>query len=262
MPVIEAEEPETKTTRKGDITKEAVADDDNEDLSVEFGDENLMAKGDGLDKIFPVEKDRVERAALLTDVVKPLSAWSHFVTGKGSYRCLTQRDAKGNPTGELGICCRKLNKDKKQAASLIIASLALRYTNVDPKTGKYKKDTKTGQAAPIEYEIGWLKLSRSGFRKVTLLIKEDGAATDFDLGIAQKESGIGFEYAIIADSARFRQNPELVKEVLEEAAKYADKKQLSSKLGKKITELEWKALLAGAAATADTAADVDNMDDL
>jgi hypothetical protein len=50
--------------------------------------------------------------------------------------------------------------------------------------------------------------------------------------------------------------------VLEEAAKYADKKQLSSKLGKKITELEWKALLAGAAATADTAADVDNMDDL
>jgi hypothetical protein len=252
----EEQEPQTTSSRS------ATAVDDNEDCAVDFGDENLMAKGDGLDKIFPKEKDKIERAALLTDVVKPRSGWSHFVTNKGSFRCISKRDPRGNFDGPPAICCQKLNPDKKQAASLVIAVLALRYTNADPKTGKYKKDPKTGQAAPIEYEIGWIKLSRSGFRKVTMLIKEDGAATDFDLGIALKDSGIGFEYAVIADKARFRQNPDLVAEVLEEARKYADGKLLTEKLGRKITELEFKALFASAAATAETAPEVDDMSDL
>jgi hypothetical protein len=229
------------------------------DFDVDFGDENMMTKGDGFDKIQPPEnaKDRVVRAALLADIVKPKKAWIHFVTNKGSFLCISERDEKTGNVKKQGVCCKALENDEKQRAQLIVGVLGLHYVNADHTSGKY------AQGVPIEYKIGWVKLSRSGFRRVSLLIPEDAKVHDIDIVISWKTNGIGFEYNLITQKCRFRQNPELLKEVLDQAkAEYGDGVKLVKKLGKKLTELEWRALLSGKGASSSSEAKVDNLADL
>lgn len=250
---LEFDEPQTRTA----TTTAAKTTVNYDDEDVDFGNADVMAKT-GLQKFAPKDSGII-RVALLTDVVKPKKAWAHFVTDKGTYRCLTPRDAKGNPTGDLAPCCKALNSDKKQQASMIIAVLALRYTSANNQ-GRFQKAA-NGGLPPIEYEIGWVKLSREGYRKVSMLVPEDGAITDKDIFIQNKTNGIGFDYSAPADCL-FRKNHELAAEVVEVTEKYKDGKLLSERLGKKITDVEWKALLAGKAATASDAKVSEDLSDL
>lgn len=238
----------------------------NSNFDVEFGDINTMSKGDGFDKISPPENDkkRVVRVAMLTDVVSPKKSWVHFVTNKGPYLCNSERDDKGLVTKKAGSD-KKLENDDRQKAQLSVIVLALWYKNADPLTGKYlKKKDKDGNEYfdPIEWELGWLKLSRSGFRRVSQMIQEDTKPHEFDMLISWKDSGIGFDYNVISSKARFRQNTELAEEVLDAAAIFSDGVKLTEKLGKKVTELEFAAVLSGKPITAAANATVDDVSDL
>jgi hypothetical protein len=241
-------------------TTVAIASEGSDDEDVEFGDSNVMAKT-GLQKFMPGDNE-VLRVALLTEVVNPKKAWSHFVTDKGSFRCLTVRDDKGNPKGDLADCCKKLNGDKRQAAQLAIAVLAFKYVNANKQGGYTVGADKS--LPPIEYEIGWVKLSRDAFRRVSNLVPEEGSMTDIDIRISKKASnGVGFEYNSTQKASLFRRIPALLAEVLELTEKYKDGKLLVERLGKKIPLQEWKAILAGkAAATAADAVVGDDMSDL
>lgn len=200
------------------------------------------------------------RVALLTDVVKPKKAFMHFITNaegkKMGYRCLSKRGPK-NVMIEQADCCKKLNHDDNQKAQLSITVLAAKYTNADPKTGKYEKaDT------PLRFEIGFLKLSPSGFKQIAELVQEDETERDFDFTMAYRENKIGYEYKRVSKAARFRQNPQVLAEVLKDAAKFADGAILTKRLGKVVTALDMKAVLAGGGSTASKGAQIDNTDDL
>jgi hypothetical protein len=234
----------------------------NDDLDVDWGDTDAMSTSDGLDRIVPSDKTSKVRVAVLTDIVKLKKAWMHFIEKdgkKGSYRCHTVRDKKNVPVGELADCCKKLNGNDDTKAGLSFAVLAVKYTNCDPKTGKYEK----GFEGPFNVELGWIKLSRAGFKAVSQLIMEGEEAHSFDFTIGNRENGIGYEYARVSkNSARFRDNkPAVVAAILEDAAKYKDGQLLSKRLGKVISALDMKALLAGTKA-AEKSAQIDNTDDL
>jgi hypothetical protein len=204
--------------------------------------------------------------AVLTDIVKPKVAWKHYIAKDGKkfgYRCLSKRDKskKWRFVGEPAVCCAKLNNDKDQAAQLEFAVLALRYVNADPDTGGYKADA-DGNIPPIKWEIGWLKLSRSAFKTIGELALEGEETHMFDFTIAKKESnGIGYDYKRKSKNLPlFYSNPELLREVTEEAKQYADGILLSRNLGKAVSDIDMKAVLAGKAAAGK--GDVDNTDDL
>ena len=248
-----------------------IASTSNNDLEtdgceVEFGDTDALSRA-GLERIVPSDKTSYVRCAVLTDLVKVRMAWMHFIQvgdKKKAYRCLSVRDKKHNIL-EMGVCCKKLNKDKDQSAQLVFAAIAVKYINADPQTGKYIKDPETKEFPPVRWELGWLRLSQAGFKAIGELTQEEEMPWQFDIAIRNKESGIGYTYTRPSAKARFRQNPELLAEVMAEAKKFADGAFLIKQLGEKVTALDMKAILSGnAAAGAGKAATkhVDNTDEL
>jgi hypothetical protein len=249
----------------------AVAEDD--DDAVEFGDEDLM-KDDQLPKLIPAKGDWI-RVNLLTDLLGMVRGWSHFIPNKGSYRCLSERDKKtGRIIGQEAICCTKAEaiKDEKirkgAIAKLIIAALAVQYTNASKTDGAYKK-TASGTIPAIEFRIGWLKLSRYAYREVTLMIngEESEKVTDFDVLVGpDPKGGIGFAYKRLMSKfgsrLRMEQEAATFARVKEEAAIYLDGKDLKAKLGKKVSAVEMAALWAGQAAASASEASVDNADEI
>lgn len=221
-----------------------------------------MSVSDGLDRVQPADKKSKVRCAVLTDVVKPKRAWLHFIEKDGkkmSYRCHSVRDKK-NVITEMADCCKKLNNDDNQKAQLNFAVLVVKYTNADPVTGKYEKDS-SGEVPPIRWELGWLKLSRAGFKAISELVMEGEQAHDFDFTVGNRENGIGYEYKRISQKARYRLNKDLLAEIHAESKKFADGVLLSKRLGKVINAIDMKALLAGSKA-AGAGAQIDNTDDL
>lgn len=235
-----------------------------DDLDVDWGDQDAMTVTDGLERIQPADKNSKVRVAVIEDTIcKPKMAWLHFIQKDGkkfSYRCLSKRDKK-HVIIEEAECCKRLNHDDDQKAQLNFAVLAVKYTNADPKTGKYEKDPSTGEQAPIRYELGWLKLSRSGFKSISELAMEGEKVHDFDFTVAHRENKIGYDYKRISQKARYRTNPELLAEIQQSAKKFADGVLLSKRLGKVITAIDMKALLAGKSAAGDNK-QIDNTDDL
>ena len=228
----------------------AAADDDDENLDVEFGDQKLMAKGDGLNRIRP-DKDKVVRFALLP-FLTPKAAKSHFVDTKdkkGTFRC-----APTKTEDEIPYCCQKLEQD----GMAHVVALALHYVNADAKTGVYEKGT------PIEWEIGYVDLSRSNFRSVSGLAPEDSSVYDIDIVMSKKTSGIGYEFVARSLKAKWKQNPELADEVEAAAQKFVKDggKKLIHKLGRKLTVIEWRALLAGQQAASGKEASLEDIDDM
>jgi hypothetical protein len=215
----------------------AVDDDDSDNLDVDFGDQKIMAKGDGLNR-FRAEKNKVIRFALLP-FIKPKSANSHFVEAKdkkGTFRCI-----KPSKEGEIPFCCSKLEEE----GMLHVVSLAVLYTNADPKTGKYAAGT------PIEWEVGYVDLSRSNYRSVSQLAPEDSSVYDIDLVMSKKDNNIGYEFTLCATKAKWKQNPELAAEIEQAAQKFINDggKKLVSKLGRKLNLIEWRALLSNQASS-------------
>jgi hypothetical protein len=241
-----------KTTKVVDDDDEEVpkpkakkAASDEEDLDVAWGDEKVMAKTDGLDRIRP-EKKHVCRIAILP-FITPKKSTVHYIKGKGTYRCLSSEEQE--------ICCEKLGENE-----LRIVALALLYTNADPKTGQKPKD-KAGNLLPIEYEVGYVQLSRTNFRSISTLPEEEQTVYDIDIVMSLRDSGTGFEFKKIASTALYKKNPQLVAEIEEACKPFLDGKKLKNKLGKKVSNIEFKALLASVATTAEEA-NLDDVNDL
>ena len=253
--------PASKATAAADLDEDEIpapvtkakatvaATDDDENLDVAFGDQKIMAKGDGLNRI-RAEKGKVVRFALL-NFIAPKSAKSHFVDQKdkkGTFRC-----APVKTEGEIPYCCAKLEEE----GMLHVVSLAIQYTNADAKTGGYAPGT------PMEWEIGYVDLSRSNYRAVSGLAPEDSTVYDIDIVMSKKENGIGYEFVLKSVKAKWKQNPELVAEVEAAAQKFVNDggKKLIGKLGRKQTPIEWKALLSGQAGSGKEASleDIEDM---
>jgi hypothetical protein len=170
------------------------------------------------------------------------------------------RDSKHVIT-KLGACCAKLNNDDDQKAQCNFSVLGLKYGNTDA-TGAFLADSE-GNPLPIKWGLGCFKLSKAGYKQISELRYEGEAAHDFDLTMAYRDNGVGFEFKRKSKGLpRYQANPELAKEVLAEAAKFADGVLLTKKLGKVISDVDMKALLSGAAATSPKNNHIDNTDDL
>jgi hypothetical protein len=154
---------------------------------------------------------------------------------------------------EPGYCCQKIGED----GQLHVVALAVLYLNADPTTGGYEK------GAPIEWEVGYVDLSRANYRSVSNLAPEEATPYDIDMVMAKKDNGIGYEFTLKSPKARWTVNPALKAEVEAAAQKFVKDggKKLIGKLGKVATLLEWKALLAGIPTTAEDAA-LNDIDDL
>lgn len=218
-----------------------------EEFDVEFGDEKLMSRSDGLDICRP-EKGKTIRFALLTNYLKAKSVHNHYIEKKGTFYCLSTPESQG-------VCCQKLGESQPQ-----IVALVLQYTNANPKTGRYDKDSQ-GVFPPIQWEIKFIRLSRSAFRRVSNLAEEEGTAADIDITMCHRDSGIGYEYNKVSP-ARWKRNPELVKEVDEAIKPFLtdNGKKLLSKLGKKISVLQFRAVIAGTVPSDE--ADMSAVDDI
>jgi hypothetical protein len=236
----EVEEPKKHSAK-------ASSDDFIEDMDASWDDEKLATKGDGLNRIRP-EKGKAKRFAFIP-FFSLKAGKSHFVDNKGKFRCLTPNDA-----AELSYCCEKLGKE----GDLHFVGLAVEYTNADSKTGKYLE-----KGVPIEWEIGYVDLSRANFRSIRKLPEEEQTVNDIDIIMTHADRAFGYEFHK-ASKARWRQNPELVKEVEAACQKFIRDggKKLIAKLGKKATPLEWKALLSGTAAASAEEASLDGLDDV
>jgi len=234
-----------------------------DDLDVEWGDQDAMSTTDGLDRITPADGCKVRCAVIEAGIVKTKMAWLHFITKpdgkKVTVRCHSKRDKKHVIT-EMGDCCAKLNSDDDQKAQLNFAVLAVKYINADPKTGKYDKDAEGNQPV-IRWELGWIKLSRAGFKAISELATEDEKPHEFDFTIAKRDNGIGYDYKRVSQKARYRADAKLLAEINEAAKKFADGVLLAKRLGKVISPVDLKALLAGKSA-AKSGGTIDDVSDL
>lgn len=234
---------------------------------VEFGDEELM-KDRGLRKLLPEKGTLKKVRASIIGNVKPKKGYSHWIPNKGTFACHSVRDKHGNIT-EAAICC-----EGKEPAELSIACLAVHYTNA-PADGKYVivkgEDGKSRYQLPVEFDIKWVKLSRSGFVTLSGLPPEELTRSwstdtpnvyDIDFTFAWKNAqGGGFNYAY-AGKARWRSDPKVEAAVLEAIKPYIDGKRLKGKLGKQVTLLELKAALSGAASESTEEAELGNIEAL
>lgn len=261
VPVEEAagEEVEQEGTvaEKGDIE------------DVEFGDEELM-KDRGLHKLLPEKGTLKKVRASIIGAVKPKKGYSHWIPGKGTFACHSVRDKHGNIT-EAAICCT----EGKEGAEMSIACLAVHYTNAPGNDGKYViikgEDGKARYKDPVEFDIKWVKLSRSGYATLSGLPPEEltrSWSTDtpnvYDIDFTycwKNQQGGGFNYAY-AGKARWRSDPAVQAAVMEAIKPYLDGKRLKAKLGKQATLLELKAALSGASAETTEEAELGNIENL
>jgi hypothetical protein len=196
-------------------------------LDVEFGDLKLMTKGDGLSLFRPDRSGNI-RIALLP-YVKAKSCLLHYLGEQGSIRCLGGNDSDGSD-----LCCQRLGDPQ-----LRVVALAARYVNCD-------KEGKLARGVQPEVGVGYVRLSRSNYRAVSLLPAEGSTVYDIDIVMALKPSGIGYDFTLIANTPRYKAMG-MEAEVEAACRPFLDGTKLSSKLAKKVTELEFEALLSGEA---------------
>jgi hypothetical protein len=243
------------TTAKPAASKAAVKNDNSDIHETDFDDEAIHSRPGVITRIRP-DKKKAVRVAFVKGI-KMQSAKSHFVelgTGKdakkGTYRCLT-------PIGDEtpAYCCGKQEKE----ATVHVAALVIVYKNADAVTGKYVKNA-DGTFPPIEWELGYLDLSSFNMKQIRKLPDEDQSPYDIDIIMTHAEGrAFGYEFNRASSKARWLGNPEVVKEVQAAAERFKDGKALSSKLGKKLSPLEWKALMTGFGGEEPK---LDNMDEL
>ncbi len=220
-----------------------------DNYKVEFGNEKLMSQSDGLDLIRP-DQGKTSRFALLTDYLPVLFICNHYIQGKGSFHCLSPEDKSE-------VCCT--TEGQKESQPQFVA-LALNYTNADPKTGRYAKVD--GVYPPIQWSLGFVRMSRSAYKRISQLPEEESRPADIDIAMSHHGKGKGYDYTK-ASAARWKRNPELVKEVEAAIKPFLDGRKLFGKLGRKVTKLEYRAMLAGTGTAAPSGeVDLSEIDDL
>lgn len=192
-------------------------------LDVEFGNPKLMERGDGLNIVRP-EKNNAVRFALLQKARKALI---HYVGEKGSLLCLAEQNSE-----EGAACCQRYGDPQ-----LRVVALCIHYVNADAD-GRLPKGT-----VP-EIEIGYVRLSQPNYRSISMLPPDERTVYDLDIVMSHRASGIGYDFIVASSTPRYRAAG-LEKEVERLATPFLDGKKLASKLGKKMTEAEFKAVLDG-----------------
>ena len=192
-------------------------------LDIEFGDPTLMRRGDGLNIVRP-DKESAVRFALLP---KARKSYVHYVNEKGSLLCLAEQNSE-----EGALCCQRFGDPQ-----LRVVALCIHYLNADAD-GRLPKGT-----VP-EIEIGYVRLSQANYRSISMLPMDERTVHDLDIVMSNRASGIGYDFIAASSTPRYRAAG-LEKEVERLAKPLLDGKKLASKLGKKMTEAEFKAVLDG-----------------
>jgi hypothetical protein len=247
-PVEEEVTEEVAEEEEDGAKAQASSDDDDAD----WGDERISSYSDGLDRLRP-EKGSAVRFAILHHSefggAKTMKkANTHYIEKKGTYQCHKTDDKPGE-------CCRKLGED----SYLTLAQLVLCYTNAN-KLGRYAAGP-DGKLPPIEYKIMYVQLSRTNYNDIGALPEDGGKVPDIDIIMSHKSNTGkgGYKFTLGQSQARWKKNAALVKEVKAAVEKFTDGRKLAGKLGKKISPIEMKLLLASLAAPA---VDDANMDDI
>ena len=245
------------TTNSGKSTTPAAIPEDEEptspqsatsSLDVDFGDKKIMTK-EGLKRGRP-EKGKAMRFAFLPVEIagKPKHAKSHFIDKKGNYRCMTKAD-------EQEYCCRKIGED----GVLHIVAPIVRYLNADSETGGLEKGVE------IKWELAYVDLTQSNYKKVCNLPDEDQSVYDIDIVMTHADRAFGYEFNRKSPKPRWALDPQVKADVSNAAQKMFLKdggKRLISRLGKEATLAEWKNLLSGAAANNSEEVSLDSIEEL
>jgi hypothetical protein len=217
---------------------------DNESLDTDFDDEKVYARPGQLDQCRPDKGKAVRFAFIPKEWVAPQTAKSHFIeTGVGKdakktrVRCLTPM---GNEA-EQAYCCTATEEDGEVG----VIALVVCYTNADPVTGKYEKNAE-GQFPPVEFAIKFVRLSGFNMRQIKKLPDEDSSPFKIDIVMTHAEGrAFGYEFNRKSNVPRWTLDPTVAAAVKAAASRFLDGKALRSKLGQKMNEIEWKALLSG-----------------
>lgn len=257
-------QPEEEDEPKSKKSSRPTADDDDEDVvpskkkghqadlsdddDVDFGDEELMKNRGFLERIEVKERDQYARFSILPNP-KPKKGYSHYVEGKGSFRCFTDHSDKKAPKAS---CCKYLGDPRPNVVAMVV-----HYTNASMKNGKLPADQ------PIEFGLKYIKLSRTQYAKISHLAEEDGCSVyGIDILMFKSNSGIGYDYSRISSKAKYLSNPELVAAVKEELESYLDGAKLRSRLAKKITKAELNGYLTAANRGDDDESDLGEIEDI
>ena len=218
---------------------------DNESLDTDFDDEKVYARPGQLNQCRP-EKGKAARFAFVPkEWIAPQTSKGHFVETPGKdgkiqkqrIRCLTPM---GNEA-EQQYCCLTLEKD----GEISVVALVVRYTNADSTSGKYEKDA-SGNFPPVEFEIQFVRLSQFNMRQIKKLPDEDSNPFKIDIVMTHSEGrAFGYEFNRKSNVPRWTLDPQVAAAVKAAASRFLDGKALRSKLGTKMNEIEWKALLSG-----------------
>jgi hypothetical protein len=198
-----------------------------EELS--FDDENLadaVKASDGLTTL-KINKGETARFSFVPGV-KIRRAPVHYVEGTGSIQCLSTKE---NPNQ---VCCRSkaagLAKDR-------YVGLIFRYTNVDPKTGKFPQ----GVTAPA-VEVQAVRMSRSNMRDILDSVEDGESVYGIDLRMKHDESrAFGYKFSKAGSKASWKH---IEKEALALAVPFLDGVKLSTRLGKKLDAIQLNAILS------------------
>jgi hypothetical protein len=140
------------------------------------------------------------------------------------------------------------------------------YTNADQKGALPK-------GVPVDWKIGFVKMGRGLFRTIgdlpgTLAAAEDAPADakplqpiDLDIRLSSLNNG-KWDVKALTKKARWRQDPAFVAEVKAAFAPFLDGKKLESKLGRKLNDLQFKALVASLGGGNTSEVDMSNIDEL
>jgi hypothetical protein len=205
-------------------------DDAPRGIDVDFGDERVTKRPGRLERLV-LDGAKAVRFALIPGF-KVRAGYNHYVEGQGTFVCNSTEDKEAD-------CCKKLGNPGMRAVALVI-----HYTNAKSKDGTMPKNEE------IEWEVKYLRMSRTNFAEISKKKMEDETVYDFDLVMSEKENGIGFQFEKISKTAWWRADEELEAQVLAAAEKFRDGKALSYQLGKKIDDIEYKAMIRKAAKAA------------
>ena len=226
------------STKAGATTVTRKPIENEAELDCDWNDESLQRKKDPLPRVRP-EKGKAVRFAILP-FIKPKRAFNHYIEKKGTLRCLSTDDGEG-------ICC---TSGQAGTSNLNIVALAVKYVNADPQTGKYDGKYKKVET---EWELGHVNLSRTNNTDLQKLCEDNEDETtpsetvyDFDVIMTHNEAtGIGYKLSRASRTPRWRKDSEMAAAIEEAAQPFLDGKILTARLGRKLSVMEWKVVLAG-----------------
>jgi hypothetical protein len=225
-PSDEGDKVSTKITKS---PKKDEGEEESRGMDVDFGDERIIKRPGRLERL-QLDGAKAVRFALIPGF-KPKAAYNHYIEGQGTFICNSTEEKQAE-------CCKKLGNPNMRAVALVV-----HYTNARPKDGSMPKDE------DIEWEIKYIRMSRTNFAEISKKKMEDETVYDFDLVMSEKENGIGYTFEKISKTAWWRADEELEATILEAAEKFRDGKALSYQLGKKIDDIEYRAMIRKSAAS-------------